>query len=160
MTDTRMEDLHMQSAMDETSLSKDEKKKQFGEVFTPLALVNEILDQLPPDIWSDPHKTWLDNSCGAGAFLLQVKQRLMVGLAEWEPDLTKREQHILHNQIYGVELQADNWRTCRQQLGLTPTGNDGNIVCADGLAYSYSFLKDDKGGYKLDDNTFQDLFEF
>jgi type I restriction-modification system DNA methylase subunit len=145
---------------DLTTLSKDEKKKQFGEVFTPPELVNEILDQLPPEIWRDPAKTWLDNSCGAGAFLIQVKQRLMVGLAEWEPDAEKREQHILHNQIYGVELQADNWQSCRQRLGLTPTGNDGNIVCTDGLTYSYSFVKDDQGGYKLDDSTFEDLFSF
>ena len=28
-------------------LSLEEKKKQFGEVFTPVELVNEILDQLP-----------------------------------------------------------------------------------------------------------------
>ena len=145
---------------EDVTLSKEEKKKQFGEVFTPPELVNEILDQLPPEIWSDPNKTWLDNSCGAGAFLNLVKQRLMTGLAEWEPDAAKREQHILHNQIYGVELQSDNWRACRQLLGLTPTGNDGNIVCADGLTYSYSFLKDDQGGYKLEDTTFEDLFCF
>lgn len=140
-------------------LSKDEKKKQFGEVFTPPELVNEILDQLPTDVWSDPTKTWLDNSCGAGAFLIEVKRRLMEGLADWEPDPIKREAHILNKQIYGVELQADNWRTCRQNLGLTPTGNDGNIVCADGLTYNYSFEKTDTG-YRLSDNTFEDLFAF
>ena len=145
---------------DNIVLSKEAKKKQFGEVFTPPELVNEILDQLPNEVWSDPTKTWLDNSCGEGAFLLEVKRRLMEGLAEWEPDAVTREQHILNNQIYGVELQSDNWRTCRQMLGLTPTGNDGNIVCADGLTYSYSFLKDDQGGYKLTDDTFEDLFQF
>lgn len=141
-------------------LSKDEKKKQFGEVFTPPELVNEILDQLPSDIWSDPTKTWLDNSCGAGAFLMEVKRRLMVGLTDWEADPIKREAHILDKQLYGVELQADNWRTCRMNLGLTATGNDGNIVCADGLTYNYTFVKDDQGGYKLTDDTFEDLFQF
>jgi type I restriction-modification system DNA methylase subunit len=145
--------------VDDVILSKEEKKKQFGEVFTPPELVNEILDQLPADVWQDPTKTWLDNSCGAGAFLIEVKRRLMVGLTDWEPDPIKREAHILDKQIYGVELQADNWRTCRQRLGLTPTGNDGNIVCADGLTYNYSFEKTDTG-YRLADNTFEDLFEF
>ncbi len=86
------------------TLSKEEKKKQFGEVFTPPALVNEILDQLPADIWGDPNKTWLDNSCGEGAFLIEVKRRLMQGLATWQPDPVLREQHILSKQIYGVEL--------------------------------------------------------
>lgn len=142
------------------SLSKYEKQKQFGEVFTPPELVNEILDQLPAEVWSDPTKTWLDNSCGEGAFLIQVKRRLMEGLTSWEPDTSKREQHILNNQIYGVELQTDNWRKCRVNLGLTPDGNDGNIVNTDALTYNYTFLKDDQGGYKLTDNTFEDMFEF
>ena len=146
--------------LEESTLTKEEKKKQFGEVFTPPQLVNEILDQLPAEIWTDPTKTWLDNSCGEGAFLLEVKRRLMDGLSQWEPDPVKREQHILHNQIYGVELQRDNWSRCRVKLGLTPTGNDGNIVCADGLTYDYSFRKDDNGGYKLSSNTFEDLFSF
>ncbi len=144
----------------ETTLSKEEKKKQFGEVFTPPALVNEILDQLPKEIWRDPTKTWLDNSCGEGVFLTEVKNRLMVGLAEWQPDPTLREQHILNNQIYGVELQRDNWEKCRRNLGLTPTGNDGNIVNTDALSYDYSFRKDSNGSYKIEDNTFDEMFSF
>ena len=141
-------------------LTKMEKQKQFGEVFTPAALVNEILDQLPPEVWQDPHKTWLDNSCGDGAFLIQVKTRLMQSLKSWEPDDHTREQHILNNQIYGVELQRDNWIKCRTRLGLTPEGNDGNIVNTDALTYNYTFLKDDGGGYVLRDDSFEDLFEF
>lgn len=141
-------------------LSKEKKKKQFGEVFTPVKLVNEILDELPDEIWRDPDKTWLDNSCGEGAFLIEVKRRLMTGLAEWEPDAQKREAHILTKQIYGVELQADNWQKCRIKLGLTATGNNGNIVCADGLTYNYSFEKTDQGGYRISDNTFEDMFAF
>ena len=140
-------------------LSKEDKKKQFGEVFTPPELVNEILDELPKEIWQDPDKTWLDNSCGAGAFLVEVKHRLMAGLADWEPDAQKREAHIISKQIYGVELQADNWRTCRLNLGLSATGNDGNIVCADGLTYNYTFEKTESG-YRMTDNTFEDLFAF
>ena len=60
---------------EEDGLSLDEKKKQFGEVFTPPELVNEILDNLPKDLWNDPSKTWLDNSAGAGAFLIDVNRR-------------------------------------------------------------------------------------
>lgn len=139
-------------------LNKEQKKKQFGEVFTPPELVNEILDQLPPEVWTDPMKTWLDNSCGQGAFLVAVKNRLMDSLKHWEPDPIKREQHILNNQIYGVELQQDNWRQCRINLGLTPDGNDGNIVNTDALTYDYSFQKNPQGGYKISGSTFEDLF--
>ena len=49
---------------------------------------------------------------------------------------------------------------CRVSLRLTPTGNDGNIVCTDTLAYLYSFRKDANGGYKLSSNTFEELFSF
>ena len=139
-------------------LTLEEKKKQFGEVFTPPELVAEILDQLPCEVWTDPMKTWLDNSCGQGAFLVAVKNRLMDSLKHWEPDPIKREQHILNNQIYGVELQQDNWRQCRINLGLTPDGNDGNIVNTDALAYDYSFQKNPQGGYKISGSTFEDLF--
>lgn len=142
------------------TLSKQDKQKQFGEVFTPVELVDEILDKLPKVVWSNPNKTWLDNSCGDGAFLVQVKHRLMEGLREWEPDDKKREFHILDKMIYGVELQRDNWTKCRVNLGLTPTGNDGNIVNTNALEYNYSFLKDDKGGYVLTDSTFDSIFEF
>ena len=141
-------------------LTLEEKKKQFGEVFTPPELVNEILDQLPPEIWSDPSKTWLDNSCGAGAFLVEVKRRLMTGLAECQPDPVARERHILEHQIYGVELQRDNWEECRRRLGLTPTGNDGNIVNADALTYNYQFLRDENGGYVTSDTTFDSFLSF
>jgi type I restriction-modification system DNA methylase subunit len=154
--DNQVTDLDKDNAI----LTKTEKKKQFGEVFTPVELVNEILDQLPPEVWLDPTKTWLDNSCGAGVFLVEVKRRLMTSLATWEPDPVKLAAHILDKQIYGVELQRDNWIQCRINLGLTPTGNDGNIVNTDALEYSYTFLKDDQGGYKLTDSTFDDLFEF
>ena len=144
---------------EEDGLSLDEKKKQFGEVFTPPELVNEILDNLPKDLWNDPSKTWLDNSAGAGAFLIEVKRRLMEGLKDWEPDAVKREAHILDKQIYGVELQEDNWQQCRRNLGLTPKGNDGNIVCADGLTYNYNFEKNSKGGYVMGDSTLENLVE-
>ena len=46
--------------------------KATGEVFTPTPLVGEVLDQLPQDLFSDPDKTFLDNSCGDGQFLGEV----------------------------------------------------------------------------------------
>ena len=141
-------------------LTLEEKKKQFGEVFTPPELVNEILDQLPAELWQDPTKTWLDNSCGQGAFLLEVKRRLMEGLVTWQPNCELREKHILENQIYGVELQSDNYRACREKLGLDPDGNDGNIVNTDALIYDYSFRKQDQGGYQLSNSTFDEFLSF
>ena len=33
---------------------RDEQKKLFGEVFTPVELVCEMLDQLPKEVWKNP----------------------------------------------------------------------------------------------------------
>ena len=116
--------------------TKDRIKKT-GEVFTPPALVNEILDKLPPEIWADPSKTILDPTCGDGNFLVEAKKRLLAAGGD--------ERHILDKQIYGVDIMPDNVRACRVRLGLTPDGNDGNIVCADGLRYDFEFVKTDTG---------------
>ena len=54
--------------------------KQTAEVFTPTPLVQEILDKLEeenPTLFSDPTKTFLDNSCGDGQFLSEVVIRKM-----------------------------------------------------------------------------------
>jgi len=40
-----------------------DRTKATGEVFTPVELVNEMLDKLPSD-FTLPGKTVLDNSCG------------------------------------------------------------------------------------------------
>jgi hypothetical protein len=50
--------------------------KQTAEVFTPTPLVQEMLDKLEeqdPTLFTDPNKTFLDNSCGDGQFLSEVK---------------------------------------------------------------------------------------
>jgi hypothetical protein len=125
-----------------------ERIKKTGEVFTPTELVNEILDKLPPEIWYDPTKTFLDPTCGDGQFLVEVKKRLMVTLAEKIPDTKEREGHILDKMIYGVDLMKDNVMACRYRLGLPVTGNKGNIVRADGLLYDYEFTKIGNGYYR------------
>lgn len=141
-------------------LSNEEKQKQFGEVFTPLELVDQILNKFESEIFGDPNKTWIDNSCGVGVFLVEIKKRLMTGLEKQIPDSSLREKHILEHQIFGVEIQEDNWRLCRINLGLTAGGNDGNIVCADALRYDYSFEKDISGGYVIRYKEIEDLFDW
>ena len=49
--------------------------KQTAEVFTPTGLVQEMLDKLEeedPTLFSDPTKTFCDNSSGDGQFLSEV----------------------------------------------------------------------------------------
>ena len=42
--------------------------KATSEVFTPTALAQKILNDLPLEIFTDKTKTFLDNSCGDGQF--------------------------------------------------------------------------------------------
>jgi site-specific DNA-methyltransferase (adenine-specific) len=84
------------------------KKKEAGEVMTPLELVKEMLTTLPEDVWSNPNLKWLDSCNGSGPFLVMVIYKLMIGLKDWESDEEKRYKHIVENMIYAGELQPKN----------------------------------------------------
>ena len=111
--------------------------KETAEVFTPTPLVQEMLDNLPQDLFEDPTKTFLDPSCGDGQFLSEVVIRKM------ERSGCTLEQAL--STTYGVELMEDNVKLCKERLaGPNPTQEildilDKNIVCADALTYDYSF---------------------
>jgi hypothetical protein len=111
--------------------------KQTAEVFTPTLLVQEMLDNLPQELFEEPAKTFLDNSCGDGQFLSEVVIRKM------EKSGCTLEQAL--STTYGVELMEDNVKLCKERLaGPTPTQQiwdilDTNIVCADALTYHYRF---------------------
>jgi hypothetical protein len=114
--------------------------KQTAEVFTPTPLVQEMLDKLEkedPTLFTDPLKTYLDNSCGDGQFLSEVVIRKM------EKSGCSLEQAL--KTTYGVDLMEDNVIECKKRLaGPNPTPEiieilNKNIVCHDALTYDYSF---------------------
>lgn len=105
-----------------------ELKKDFGEVFTPYALINKMLDELPEKVWSRHDFKWLEPTCGTGNFMLLVYLRLMNGLKGWESCKKKRSDHIIRNMLYMVELNLTNVEICRKVFGET-----ANIVCGDFL---------------------------
>ncbi len=74
------------------------------EVFTPPDVVNEILDMLPQELFSDPETRFLDPVCKSGVFLREIAKRLKVGLENKIPDLQKRLDHIFHNQLFGIAI--------------------------------------------------------
>jgi type I restriction-modification system DNA methylase subunit len=112
-----------------------ERIDKTGEVFTPAELVNQMLDRLPAELWTDPTKTFLDNSCGDGNFLVEVVRRKIAAGSTPTQALET---------TYGVELMADNATLCRQRL-LKVAGNtkahrvivEHNIACADALTFDY-----------------------
>jgi type II restriction enzyme len=92
--------------------SKD-KSNKFGEVFTPTTLINDMLDSLPAEVWSDETKTWLDPCAGKGNFPAVVVSRLMEGLSEKFPNREERYRHIIENQLFMYELQPESCHVIR-----------------------------------------------
>lgn len=114
--------------------------KKNAEVFTPTPLVQEMLEKIEqkdPTLFSDPNKTFLDNSCGDGQFLSEVVIR----------KIEKSNCTLLQalSTTYGVDLMEDNINECRRRLaGPNPTPEileilNKNIVCHDALTYDYKF---------------------
>ena len=87
---------------------KNIEKKKFGEVFTNMTLVNEMLDTLPIDVWKNKNLKWLDPSNGMGNFPIAVYLRLMESLREEIPNDESRKKHIIENMLYMCELNKKN----------------------------------------------------
>jgi type I restriction-modification system DNA methylase subunit len=108
--------------------------KATGEVFTPTPLVQEVLDQLDPDLFTDPTRTFCDPACGDGQFLSEVLIRKLEAGHDFARALST---------IYGVDLMPDNVRLTQDRLLCGHeefrTIVERNIVAADGLKYDYSF---------------------
>lgn len=85
-----------------------EEVKTHGEVFTPIELVEQMLDTLPMEVWSNPNLKWLDPCNGVGIFPAVIVERLMKGLSKVIPDQKKRYQHIVENMLHVCELQHKN----------------------------------------------------
>lgn len=92
---------------------KKKEKKECGEVFTPLTLVNEMLDKLDESytkehgksIFTEKDFKWFDPAVGIGNFMVIIYQRLMKGLTIPEEE---RSNHILKNMLYASEISPTN----------------------------------------------------
>jgi hypothetical protein len=94
--------------INENLAPKQIEKKTRGEVFTPMALVNEMLDKLPEDVWENKNLKWLDPAAGMGNFPVAVYMRLMEGLKKKIPSEEERRKHILEKMLYMVEIDKAN----------------------------------------------------
>lgn len=72
------------------------------EVFTPPAVVNQMLDMLPQELFSNPDTTFLDPGTKSGVFLREIAKRLIVGLENQFPDIEERVDHIFRKQLFGI----------------------------------------------------------
>ena len=126
------------------------EKQKYGEVFTPMSLVNEMLNALPSDVWSDKSLTWLDPANGMGNFPIAVFLRLFYGFRTkdsayigitdsgegiYNPGLTKvipgddaRRKHIVKNMLFMVELNNKNIAISKKLFTKLAPGIQPNII--------------------------------
>lgn len=109
--------------------TKDAVKKR-GEVFTPEFMVEEMLSTAPQEYFQSAEKTVIDNSCGSGNFLVKILEwRMKNGISHLDAIKT----------IYGIELDPDNAKECRERLSLGSKSKkiwdvlNHNIICANAL---------------------------
>jgi hypothetical protein len=92
------------------------EKEKFGEVYTPIYLIYEKLDNLDKQykilyglsIFSIPTLKWFDPASGMGNYQVALYLRLFEGLKQEMPDDFERKKHILENMLYVSELNTKN----------------------------------------------------
>lgn len=87
-----------------------EQRLQKGEVFTPLKLVNDMLDKLPKDVWNNKNLTWFDPANGIGNYPIAIYFKLMQTLTC--VPIKRRSKHIIENMLFMNEIAEDNCNTC------------------------------------------------
>jgi hypothetical protein len=103
------------------------EKKQFGEVFTPMKLVSEMLNTLDDNyiksnnksIFTEKNFKWFDPTVGMGNFQVEVYLRLMNGLKSQILDIKDRKKHIIENMLYMSELNTKNCHIIKQIFNIT-----------------------------------------
>jgi site-specific DNA-methyltransferase (adenine-specific) len=107
------------------------------EVFTPPELANQMLDTITEawavnndgaNIWADHTVRFLDPCAKSGVFLREITRRLTEGLKDSIPDLNKRVDHILANQVFGVAITQITSLLTRRSVYCSKKANGDHSV--------------------------------
>jgi hypothetical protein len=107
------------------NVSKEDKYK-YGEIYTPFSLIERMFKLFNPSVFKEKNKKWLDTGAGIGNFSIYLYKCLMDGLAEEIPNEEDRDNHIIRNMIYMVEIKESNVIILRECFG-----EHANILCED-----------------------------
>jgi hypothetical protein len=91
---------------DNALVKSKERVDEFGEVFTPYFLIQQMLDLFPDDSWGKS-KNWLEPTCGNGNFILAIlKRKIEKGFSIEEALAT----------TYGMDIMPDNVAECKKRI--------------------------------------------
>lgn len=118
----------------------------FGQYFTPRAIVKFIVNSLP----MNNESRVLDTSCGSGGFLLYALDKVRTQANEYYPnhETNPREatQHWTHwhdfaeKNLFGIEINEQIARTAKMNMIIHDDGHT-NVISSDGLLQSEAMIK-------------------
>lgn len=138
--------------MKEKLIKSDERVKKYGEVYTPMRVVNEMLDMLEkesPDVFTDIDKTFFEPSCGNGQFLEEIFRRKLKLCKTYKDGLRALKS------ITAIDILPDNCKESRERLYNIYCTNyvdgreqakeilDKQIICGDSLKIMDKWHKDE-----------------
>lgn len=91
------------------------KVKDFGQVFTPINIVNDVLDAAGYLGENILKKHVIDNSCGDGAFLIEIINRYINNYEKKNGTLAGVEND-LKKYIHGIEMDKEIYEACIENL--------------------------------------------
>ena len=93
---------------------KQDRVRKYGEVFTPKWMVEMMCDELEKSNPDNPPfergATFLEPSCGDGAFVVEILRR------KFERCKTRKDYTTALESVYGFEIQADNVQACIENV--------------------------------------------
>ena len=101
-------------------LHQEGKGRSKGAYYTPVHLVNFILDELDSKRPLEKGMKVFDPACGSGAFLVQCYRRLIERIVRKEGRLKPTElRSLLENHIFGLDADEEACRVAELSLSLT-----------------------------------------
>lgn len=93
-----------------------ERVRDLGEVFTPVTIVQDMLNLLPADVWCPhPAQTFLEPACGDGNFLVAILTKKLDAVMNTPAAADRQEIEVTRTlalealaSIYGVDISPDN----------------------------------------------------
>jgi hypothetical protein len=103
--------------------------KEHGEVFTPFAIVDKMVELVPKEAWTDPEYCFLEPACGNGQILVKIFEKRIDSGVSIEDAL---------NTMIGMDISQENIeesysrlceRACAQMRveGIVPRSREWNF---------------------------------
>jgi hypothetical protein len=101
--------------IDKYLIPQELEKKTNAEVSTPFKLRQEMLDKMPCEFWSKPQLVF-EPCSGKGGFIIDIVDRFMEGLKDYEKDDKKRYKLIVEKCLYFSDINPTNIFICKLLL--------------------------------------------